>query len=355
MRILLYLGLIVFWCSFAVAEEPLKIGVVEDPPFVIKNGPFYSGIAVDFWYQMNIVLDKPYVFLEFPDLTIDQHFQLLKEGEIDVLLGAISVLPERYQMADFTLPFYIDKVVAVTPISFLSTAILFIKKFFLSTGIIILLFILLFAIYINLLWYYECRRSKNIPKNYRAGIAHLFWNHILIGRHSEVPQSLSGKVLITFQRAGLTIIIIVLNAIVVSFLTVTLTQYSNPIQSLGRLETRQLGAVQGTKALHEGENAGLRITPFESIEAGMTALEEGEISAFIGDFSAIEYYLTKNSLTHLSISTFELNQDPYIFATRIGSPLTREMNTQMLEMRKQGLATKICQQYLIMGMENCDL
>ncbi len=354
MKLLYSLMFIFFMGAGGHCEEPLKVGVVVNPPFVIKNGAAYTGIAIDLWNEIAIGIGRPYTFVEHSSADVGKQFDILQKGELDVLVGPLSVTLERHQEADFTLPFFIDKIVAITPLDYMHNAFFFIKMFLFSAGSVIGIFILFFIAYLHLLWYYERSHTKNFPSPYKDGVSYLFWTHILSGRHLEVPKSFAGRLLILFQKGIFYFILVILNATFISFMTVTLVKYASPVQCISDLEKEKIGAIKNSKPFKVGTNFGLRVSSFDSLEEGIKALETGQIEAFLEDLSTAEVYLKEKAKAKLSVSHFELKQDLYVFATRKGSPLLREIDTQILKLRKQEVPQKICKEYLPKSIKNCD-
>jgi polar amino acid transport system substrate-binding protein len=354
MRFLYSLILIFFMGTAVYCDKPLKVGVVVNPPFVIKNGYTYTGIAIDLWNELATALGRSYRFIEHSEANMDKPFDSLQKGELDVLVGSLSVTRDRYQKADFTFPFFIDKIIAITLLDYMHNILFFLKLFLLSAGGIIGVFIVFFVVYINLLWYYERSHTKNFPKSYGKGVSYLFWTHILSGRHIEVPKSFPGRILILFQKSVHYFILIVLNATLISFISVTLVKYASPVQCISDLEKEKVGAIKNSKSFKAGTDMGLRMISFESLEDGIVALENGQIEAFLEDLSMAETHLKENEKAKLNISYFELKRDLYAFATQRESPLLRDINIQILKLREKEIPQKICKVYLPKSVKNCD-
>lgn len=339
----------------AHSASPIKVGVIEGAPFAVKSQQAYSGIAIDIWNEIAIGLKRPYVIHDVTYANPDQAFDDLEQGKIDLIIGPISVTQERYLKSEFTIPYFIDKVVAVTPSNYLHNTLRLLKLFSLSVGIILIIYFALFATYIHLLWYYERYHTKKVPKDYKEGVRYLFWMHVLSGRHEEVPKSSQGRLLVLFQRSSFYIILIILNATFISFLTVSLQRYASPVHCVADLERLKVGALKSSRSLNAASSLGIRTQPYNTTKDGIQALQTGQINAFLTDLSLADFYLKEHFIDDLSISQFTLKYDLYVFATQKGSPLLREINEQMLDLRTKGIPDKICKGYLTKGIQNCDL
>ncbi|MBX9787166.1 MAG: transporter substrate-binding domain-containing protein [Alphaproteobacteria bacterium] len=353
MRVLYSLLFLVVFSTIAHCERPLKVGLVVQPPFVIKNSLTYNGLAVDLWKEIAQGLKKSYEFVECPPNNLCEPFDNLQNGDIDVLLGPISITTDRYKKVDFTFPFFFDRVIAITAPGYWHNLFLFMKLFFISVGTIIALLIIVFVIYINLLWYYERHYIDNLPKSYKKGIAYIFWHHVFTGRYLELPKSLPGKFLILCHKTVFYFIIISMNATFLSFITVTLANYASPVQNVSDLTKGKIGGVTYSKPYKIGLEFGLNMVPFNSLEEGIQALEKGQVIAVLEDFSLAQAYFKKQNKTNLVTSHFNLKQDLYSFAVQKGNPLLAEINMQLLELQQRDVPEKICREYFQEGAKNC--
>src|SRR5260221_3013231 len=127
MRILVSLVLMVFIGTQAFCDKLLKVGVVVDPPFVIKTDDGYKGVAVELWNEIAQGLHRNFIFVEKCCADMDAPFDAFEKDEVDVLIGSLSITQDRYKKADFTLPIYIDKVVAVSPLDRFHSALYFLE------------------------------------------------------------------------------------------------------------------------------------------------------------------------------------------------------------------------------------
>ncbi len=347
---------VVFLAEISCYAAPLKVGAILDHPFIIKHDTEYSGIAVELWDAIAHGLNETYTLVEYPEEKTKEAFEALSRGDLDVLIGALSVTQDTLKHADFTLPFYADKIVPVVFHDSFQNLLTLFKMMFFSFGWIMGIFFVLYASYLYFLWYYERKHSLMIPDCCREGVSYLFWKHILIGRHTDdIPKTLPGKSLVFSKTILSYFILTLLSATLVSFLTVSLSSWSDPIQHVSDLEKRRMGAIADSRPFKMGSNLGFTIIPFASIKEGMRALREGEIDTFLSDFSLVDTYLKEVGRDKVNMSHFVLKQDLHAFATRPGNPLLRKINEQMVDLKKRRVPEKICKGYLEKGVRDCDL
>jgi polar amino acid transport system substrate-binding protein len=344
---------------FAITKswgEPLKVGVIPSPPFVIAENTTYSGIAVELWDYIAQGLQTPYKFIEFSEDKTEDALKALGEKKIDVLVGPVSVTQNNHNHADFSLPFYIDKIVPLVYQDYIHDLPKLLSSMMDSVGWVVVFFILLFALYLWLLWYYENRDTDAIPSSCRKGVSYLFWIHILLGWHSnEIPKRLPVKILLLLKTTAFYIIFTLLSSAQISYLTMLLVIWSDPIQEFSDLEKKRVGAVADSRPLKLGKNLGLRVVSFDSLEEGVQALENEQVGAFLSDLSLADSYLKGSGKENINISHFVLKHDLYAFATRPNDPILRKINEQMLVLRKDEIPVKICRNHLEQGIKACEL
>lgn len=346
MRKLALLLCLIFFANSAWAEKSLKVGVIEDSPFVMKEGKIYTGIAVDLWNEIALKLNVKSDFINYAHVDTDKAFDDLDRHKIDILVAPLSVNLNHYKKADFTLPYFLDKVVLVSHKGYFHNLMVFINTFIFSIGMVLGSLLGLYIVYLHLFWFFERLPSKKIPDTYGKGITNLFWTHVLIGQREQIPQTLGGKVSILIQKTASFIILVFLNAGIISFLTAFVVKYEGPVQNISDLANSKVGAIKDSKPYEVALNAGLRVVPYESLKGGVEALNQGKIKSFVVDFSDIEGYMSENAIVNLDVSDFNLRWDLYSFATPRGSSLHRTVNTILLDLRVHGIPERIARSYL---------
>jgi polar amino acid transport system substrate-binding protein len=188
--------------TFPVQASPkLRVGVYVNPPYVIENqvlsvndSPLsssqpspsstsansqskaitkFSGISIEIWQKMANLnnLDYNYYVVKKIDTGINE----VANGNLDLLVGSISVTPERLRKVTFTQPYYTSYPALLVP-SHSPTLGQLIRPFlqraviFAVVGLVFLLFLVA-----NLVWLIEHKHNPQFPKKYSKGVREAFW------------------------------------------------------------------------------------------------------------------------------------------------------------------------------------
>lgn len=351
----LFLILIFFSVNCFASSEPLRVAVVQDVPFVIRGKEGYSGVAIDLWEQVADRMKVTYKYYGYPVEKLNQAFKDLEEGRIDIFVAPLAPNKDRYKKVDYTIPFFLDKVVALSNKGYSNNLFAFAYLFILCVFFLAVVLTSLIFIYVNILWFSERHHSELIPKNYKKGLEYLFWQHLLKGAPDEVPRTTGGKVAILFQQFGIFVTAVLVNAGFVSYVTAVLVNYESPVMKPDDLKGVLLGAARNTKAFKIAFDRGYRVEPYETIDQGIEALENNEVKSFVGDYTDIETFLKSHPKKDLDVSHFNLSWDLYAFAVPIGSPLRREVNIQLLDMRAKGIPEQILRSYMPQDVSSSEL
>jgi ABC-type amino acid transport substrate-binding protein len=89
----------------------MRVGVVstQDSPYVIRDGNKYSGIAIDIWEQVAKKADIEFSYVE-AGTSHEMAIEMLKNREVDILVGPYTISDKRYRDNDYTIPFYYSNI-----------------------------------------------------------------------------------------------------------------------------------------------------------------------------------------------------------------------------------------------------
>jgi ABC-type amino acid transport substrate-binding protein len=95
----LFLALLTFSGACAAAGD-LKVGVSADyPPMIFKQDGRFAGVEADSAKALGAIIGKEMTLVDMP---FDKLIPALQAGEIDVIMSAMSVTPERSAQVLFT-------------------------------------------------------------------------------------------------------------------------------------------------------------------------------------------------------------------------------------------------------------
>ena len=154
----------------------LKVGVSGNAPFVIQKDGGSSGISLDIWRR--IAEDNNLSYRLIKQATPRQGILALNKGEIDLLVGPISITPERLNLpgVDFTQPYFIGKegiLLPLKPSTLLNRLQVFLGWAVLSSVLVLITVLLVVG---SLIWLAERRsNSEQFPAQPLPGIASGMW------------------------------------------------------------------------------------------------------------------------------------------------------------------------------------
>ena len=148
------------------AGEKLIVGVVHDPPYLIKGKTGeWTGFSVDIWKAVDNQLRVPY---ELKEMKFSELLDSLKENRIDLAIDGFFLLAHREQYMDFTVPLGSTRLALATRPDKMDHPWMAALKIFLSWGIVKIIGLLLVALCLLgfLLWFIE--RMHN-PEHFGGG------------------------------------------------------------------------------------------------------------------------------------------------------------------------------------------
>ncbi len=288
--------------GFSQTREIIKVGVKEEPPFVIiaPEGTF-TGLSIDLWTSIANQEGVPYEFVEYED-----HLGLIRAldfEEIDLTINPIHVNEIRLKMLDVTQPFYVSSIGIATANIMKTQAGAFLRNFF-SLQFFRIVFFLLMIIFIfgTILWMVERKQNR---RQFRHGLAGLFdglwWSAVTmttVGYGDKAPKSRLGRIIA---------IIWMFTAIVtISGFTGTIAS-SLTVQSLGRniedLEDlrneKMIGSVNASSSEAFLRSNDIEISVlYENVEEALLALSAQNIEVLLYDKTVLDYFISRLQLNN---------------------------------------------------------
>ena len=291
---LLFFSITIF-ANTKQSDETIRVGVYNTPPFVFKQDGHYTGITIDLWEH--IAKDNGYDF-EYVELQpgIPGLIEDLNEENVDIIMGSITINSEREDKIDFTLPYY-ETYIGVTTNFQERSMISILAEIFLSWSLLKGLFLFLSVLFLFGLISYAVEHKENEAYQgpFGKAVFNAFYYQIMvfttIGFGDIANKTFIGKT-ITILTA---ILYLFVGATLVGQITSSLTvdKFESNITTLSDLKKITTGTVQNTTSSKFLDNHNMKYYSYSDVESGITAVDEGELGAFVYDRPVLVYYISE--------------------------------------------------------------
>lgn len=330
------LGLMVFCAPPAGAQpvEPrqLTVGVWVNPPFVMKEGDHYTGMAIDLWEKMAARLGAQPRYVEKG--TIGELVDATARGDVDVAVGNITVTRDRAERIDFTHPWFdtgLRVMVSERHGSGFSDFIGGMERsghLKVYAGIALIILAATFALTL-----FDRRFDQDFPHRWRDGLAQSFYSVMSVasGKASGRKQ-MFGWIGRVWQGLWLVCGIAVL-AYVTSSVTSVMTTLSlgkDQIHGIADLSGHPIGVLAGSVGHQYASETGLDSHPYAHVDEAAEALAGGRVDAIVGDAPVLEYFAHEHPDRQLSVVGAIFKPDKYAFGLPRGSDLARELSVELI-------------------------
>ncbi|WP_072391063.1 transporter substrate-binding domain-containing protein [Hyphomicrobium sp. CS1GBMeth3] len=327
--------------------DTLRVGLYVSPPFVMKDGGRYTGMAIELWEMLAQKLVLHFDYVEFG--TVGEIADAAAEGTIDVAVTNLTITRSRAQRIDFTHPWF-DAGLRVMVNSDQSTSFgdVFtgleqsghLRAYAWIAAVILFATVLLTAI--------DRHFDRDFPRRWRDGIGESFYTVMSVATSGKPParKNLFGWIGRIWQGIWLVSGVAVL-AYATSSVTSVMTTLamSNQINSVADLDGRRVGVFTGSVAESYARESDLDGRAFPNIEKAVAALLEGRIAAVIGDAPVLEYHAHTSPHLPVAVVGAIFEPDKYGFGLPRGSALTRPFTVELIGAHESGMIEQIRRKY----------
>ena len=319
----------------ALAAEPgqrLTVGIKEAPPFVIAepNGE-WSGVAIDLWRAVAADLELDY---ELKPFELGELRGAIERGEVDALVGALSITPEREAFVDFTHTYYVSSLGIAVPAgtdgALGAMAFLFSPAFLQLIAWLFLVLVLCGA----LMWWLERKANpEQFDSDRTRGIgAGVWWAAVTmttVGYGDKAPKSLGGRTVALVWMFSSLILVSVFTGTLASVMTVS--GLDAKVKGPEDLPRVRVAAVERTASglwLHD-ERIGF--VGYASVEDAIDALLAGKADAVVYDRPILSYLAREMGEGAIQVLPRKFALHHYGFVLPPRSPLREPLNRAILQ------------------------
>lgn len=366
LRHLLLTVFLVFFCPcshFLLAQSesipdatPLKVGVVGSPPFAKYDGQTFQGVSVELWQELAEINNLQYELIAQPGVKVG--IERVITGELDVLIGPISITAERFQKVAFTQPYFnaqIGLLVSGETASVWTRVRPIFRLAVISSvgGLFLILFIVG-----NLMWLAESRRNpEQFPRQYIRGVGNGMWFALVtlttVGYGDKAPVTKTGKVITSLWMLITMVAASSLTAGIATVMTLLLSaevtqEFTKPEDVRGK----QIAVVSGTTGEQWAQTYEARLLPSTTLDEAISSLKSEKAEGVMFDVPALKYYLYQHPEEPFKIADFSISFEDYGFVLSLNNELVRDLNLGILQLKQSGRLTGIIDREITGDFDN---
>ncbi len=330
----------------------LKVGVAGSEPFVADKNGELGGLSVEVWRAVTARAGVSSDLVRQPSVQVA--LAALEAGELDVVVGPVSITAERASRVRFTQPYFQGRLSILSPKSdgFARFAPLISRAFL--AGIALLL-VVLFGVG-TLLWLVERKANpEQFPESPAAGIGNGVWLALVtmttVGYGDRAPVTKLGRVITGIWMVIALISASSLTAGIATGLTLSQLQPAG-ISRVRDLADEPVAVVTGTTGAAFAKNHRARLIETNTLLDAVALVNKGEARALVFDRPMLEYYLKQNPASPLDVSAGAWEPQGYGFALSADSELVRSLNVALLQLTEAGEVRDIVEDWLGTAGEN---
>ncbi len=329
-------------------RDTLIVGIAGNEPFVFRKNSVATGISIEIWEDIANKKDWDYRYRSFE--TVDAALHALTKGELDLVVGPISITSKRLEFMRFSQPFYNSSLSIVSRADKL-TLWEKIKPFFsIKLLMAVAIFLIILAIVGTLLWFAERKRSPDqFPKDPVNGIANGMWLAIVTmsttGYGDKAPITLWGRII---AGSWMVISIIFATSMVAGIAsTLTLSSLSSStISSIEQLTARKVATVKASPSEVFLREHKIKVVGVDNLDEAILKLKNKEVDAVVYDRPQLLYFLKNKQDGNLHIAIAEYFKQGYGFAFPLNTTLVYDVNRALLELAEDQENQGIINYYL---------
>jgi polar amino acid transport system substrate-binding protein len=321
---------------FGEDEAPkLRVGVFSRAPLAMKGADGrWEGISVELWERVSGQLGLAYEYVEMP---LGEMIEKLHRGELDVALGEIDVSAERERLVDFTQPYLVTSGAAAirrASSSFFGVGEALAGVFRNGVLLVVGLILGLLLIFSFVFWLVERRVHRtHFGGKPIHGFGSALWfaavTMTTVGYGDKTPQTLPGRALaFVWMFLGIVLVSAFTGSVASS---ITMAELNRSVSSLHDLTRFRNGAVSDSLAEGMLREAGIPVRSFSDVTDGILALEDGQITAFVGNDVDLRYVVHREAPETVRVVTLPSLHVTFAMACRPDFPHLQALNVAILE------------------------
>ncbi len=315
----------------------------------MKGPDGLEGISVELWQAVAAQAGWRYRLQPFE--SVPKALQALNAGELDMVIGPVSITSERVQTARFSQPYYSSALSILSrteqPSWWDRISPFFSRTFFIA----VMVLVSVLALVGTLIWLAE-RRVANAPFAHEPGrgIANGIWLAIVtmstVGYGDLAPRTFLGRLVTAIWIVISVIMATSLVAGIASTLTLT-GMTTNTIGTAEEMHGRQVAVLAGSPGEDFAREYGADVRAVDSLAKAYSLLKQRAVDAVVFDRPQLRYLIAQRHDTSVAVSRAEYMPQNYGFAMPVRAPgMVHELNLHLLRLEESGRVDRIVREWL---------
>ncbi len=340
-----------------IPDRPVRVGVPPVAPFASETamGDF-AGFDVELWDMVAAELGCP---SEFTTLSLADRFTALEQGQVDVVLGGVTITADREEVVDFSHPYFQSGQAVLAPEQKKVNFLAFAGAFWESTGKTFFYSFLGFVfLWGNFIWGVEhlFRKRNNGDKDpgndiqfdasYLKGVfqAMYFVNVTMttVGYGDYTPKTSWGRMLtMVMMWSGIAFGSVFLGAIVSFGLGYDTTPDAFTPENF---KGKTIAVVAGTTGESASRGHGAKLVATATLTEAVEALQAGTVSAVVFDEPNLRSLTANGTVPGFAVSP-AFTEEYYSIALSPGSALRDPVDVALLHLLEAGKTDSLKKTY----------
>lgn len=329
--------------AFAQAPQKLRVGVFVGAPFVIEGVDRYTGYSIDYWEKIAAELGIAFEYV--PVTTPEQVVTMLKDGQMDLVIGGIGMLADREAAFDFSHPYFMSGlqilVAKQAQTSILGTFAPLIGSAVVQVIIVALIFAFVMAHVIYFVEHFG--KNPEFQQGYFRDIWEAFWYLLIIvatGEYGDKEARTPIKRLVTvaFWLLG---VIFIAQFTAAATSTLTVQQLQGSIHDLNDLPGKRVVTLADSAASEFLTLNKIPYTGVSDINDAYAQLEQGAADAVVFQAPVLQYYASNAGNGKVEVVGPVFAPLPIGIGFKSDSPLVEPVNQEILRFYQDGTYQEI--------------
>ncbi len=333
------------------SETPIKVGLLQLSPFVIKIQGRYSGLVVAYWEKIASRYGWHYQFMD-AGKNYGKAVEAVADGRYDIVLGNFSTTYERSKLVDFSRPFLLNYASVLTKPEVRNVFWTILKVVKMVLPVLFFLLTALCCITIVFFFTRDLTDERGLLANAFCAVMAL----MRMGGYVQKPSALLSRVVVMILAFFSVFFMATFSAVMTDVLLLV-EQPQDPFMVLSDLKGKTFVVAQGSSFVDvvRGYDANVVEIPDAEYAGRYYFANRSKYDGFVGDQALVHELARQLSSRDVIQSGINLRNDELVFLFNKRFPYKDLVDEGILRLQDKNISLLICAHYLGVDSKLCVL